>query len=183
MMGILIGGAIAIVAAALVWFLGARPVREAEPVRASIAPSTPSVSPPAPAGMSPRATPAAETKTAMEKARAEEWKTIEDLYVPEKWLPEIRKNAEAGVADAQFEMGIFYEFGLRSLERDLPKAIEWYRKAAAQGNALAQEGVEDLSRTDTAASEVEEVKLDARRQSRQQGILSHVLREMDQKAP
>lgn len=47
-----------------------------------------------------------------------------------------RPLAAAGDADAQFNLGQAYKLG-RGVPVDLPMAIEWFRKAAAQGHAQA----------------------------------------------
>ena len=118
----------------------------------------------------------------LEEAIADEWKTIQELYQPENWVPQVQKSADGGSPKAQFEMGIFYEFGVKTLGQDPRQAVEWYRKAAAQGHPLAKEGLEDLSRRNAATPELDAAKLYTRRQARLQSILSHVLSEMDEKA-
>ena len=50
---------------------------------------------------------------------------------------EWKASAEAGQAEAQFDLGVLYAQGLGVL-RDLNEAASWYRKAADQGNAEAQ---------------------------------------------
>jgi len=45
--------------------------------------------------------------------------------------------AEAGHAEAQFDLGLLYAQGL-GVRRDLSEAAIWYRKAAEQGNAQAE---------------------------------------------
>ena len=45
--------------------------------------------------------------------------------------------AEAGQAEAQFDLGVLYAQGL-GVSRDLTVAATWYRKSAEQGNAEAQ---------------------------------------------
>ena len=47
------------------------------------------------------------------------------------------KAANQGYADAQFNMGVMYEFG-KGVHQDYQKAIEWITKAAGQGYAAAQ---------------------------------------------
>ncbi|HSH49351.1 MAG TPA: DUF805 domain-containing protein, partial [Halomonas sp.] len=51
--------------------------------------------------------------------------------------PECRAAADGGYAEAQYALGIMYEFG-QAVERDDAAAVTWYRKAAAQGLATAQ---------------------------------------------
>ena len=48
-----------------------------------------------------------------------------------------KKSAEEGISDAQFTLGVMYQYGQR-VKQDYFKAFEWYQKAAEQGNALAQ---------------------------------------------
>tara|TARA_B100000965_G_scaffold62180_1_gene48019 strand:+ start:609 stop:1301 length:693 start_codon:yes stop_codon:yes gene_type:complete len=50
-----------------------------------------------------------------------------------EWLP----LAEAGNADAQFNVGLIHDGG-QGVPRDYDKAVYWYRKAAEQGLAEAQ---------------------------------------------
>ncbi|TNH89340.1 hypothetical protein CF138_04580 [Aeromonas hydrophila] len=52
-------------------------------------------------------------------------------------ITELIKNAEAGDADAQFNLGLSYRYG-KSIEQDYNKALTWYLKAAEQGHADAQ---------------------------------------------
>ena len=49
------------------------------------------------------------------------------------WLP----LAEEGYAKAQAALAWMYHTG-NGVTKDLPKAVEWYKKAAAQGHAIAQ---------------------------------------------
>lgn len=50
------------------------------------------------------------------------------------WLP----LAEAGDAAAQYSLGKLFEHGEGPVRRDLVKAVQWYRTAAAQGLPAAQ---------------------------------------------
>ena len=50
---------------------------------------------------------------------------------------EWKAAAEAGHAEAQFDLGVLYAQG-RGVRRDLTVAASWYRKSADQGNAAAQ---------------------------------------------
>lgn len=61
----------------------------------------------------------------------EEYTEDEDDYD----LP-LEERAEEDDADAQFALGIEYDYGDRS--EDLDEAIKWYTKAAEQGHVLAQ---------------------------------------------
>ena len=49
-----------------------------------------------------------------------------------------RHAAEQGDADAQFTLGFRYEYGL-GVPQDDAEAVRWYRLAAEQGNASAQD--------------------------------------------
>jgi len=53
---------------------------------------------------------------------------------------DLRKRAEAGSADAQFDLGLAYQLGLGT-KRDLAAARQWFGKAAAQNHARAQAGL------------------------------------------
>ena len=55
----------------------------------------------------------------------------------ERALREWKAAADAGQAEAQFDLGVLYAKGL-GVKRDVPAAVGWYRKAADQGNAEAQ---------------------------------------------
>lgn len=57
-----------------------------------------------------------------------------DLAEAVKWF---RKAAEKGNAEAQYGLGICYEYG-QGVEKDLAESVKWYRKAAEQGLADAQ---------------------------------------------
>ena len=50
---------------------------------------------------------------------------------------EWKAAAEAGQAEAQFDLGVLYAQG-RGVRRDLTEAANWYRKSAEQGNAEAE---------------------------------------------
>ena len=52
-------------------------------------------------------------------------------------LAELRARAEAGDAEAQFNLGVMYDT-LEGVPVDLLAAARWYRLAAAQGHAAAQ---------------------------------------------
>ena len=56
---------------------------------------------------------------------------------PEEKLSKTKRDAKAGHAGAQNNLGVMYENG-DGVPKDLAKAVEWWQKAAAQGNAIAQ---------------------------------------------
>ena len=49
----------------------------------------------------------------------------------------LKEMAEKGEVEAQFHLGLKYEFGLGVTEDDA-EAVKWYRKAAEQGDSNAQ---------------------------------------------
>jgi hypothetical protein len=49
-----------------------------------------------------------------------------------------RKAAEQNDAEAQYELGDCYNYGLVGMAKDKVEAVKWYRKAAEQDNAEAQ---------------------------------------------
>jgi hypothetical protein len=56
---------------------------------------------------------------------------------PEKAVSRYTKAAELGDAEAQFNLGVCYDFG-EGVQKDPQKAAEWYLKAAEQGHPKAQ---------------------------------------------
>ena len=54
-----------------------------------------------------------------------------------KAFQEWKAGADAGQAEAQFDLGVLYAQGL-GVQRDMTTAERWYRKAAEQGNAEAE---------------------------------------------
>lgn len=57
-----------------------------------------------------------------------------------KAIAEWRPLAQAGDPDAQFNLGQAYKLG-RGVQPDLPVALDWYRKAAAQGHLRAEDNL------------------------------------------
>ena len=61
-----------------------------------------------------------------------------DRHVPEETsLAPLRKVAEQGDAEAQYNLGLAYANGI-GVAKDLEEAVKWYRKAAEQGDVQAQ---------------------------------------------
>ena len=50
----------------------------------------------------------------------------------------LRKAAEQGNADAQYNLGVMYDEGTGGVPKDHAEALKWFRKAAEQGHAQAQ---------------------------------------------
>lgn len=57
--------------------------------------------------------------------------------IKSKAFEQNRKNAEQGLADAQYALGLCYAKG-EGVVIDMAEAVKWYRKAAEQGLAVAQ---------------------------------------------
>lgn len=57
-----------------------------------------------------------------------------------KALPLLRRAADAGSAEAQFETGLRYDLG-EGVPLDYKQAMQWYEKSAAQGHAPAQHNI------------------------------------------
>jgi len=53
----------------------------------------------------------------------------------ERALELLGSAAQAGVAHAQYDVGVYYE--KESVPADIPEALRWYEKAAAQGDVMA----------------------------------------------
>lgn len=56
---------------------------------------------------------------------------------PEPYSAELVRKAEAGDAEAQYNLGQCYENGQVGI-KDNKEAVKWYTKSAEQGNAKAQ---------------------------------------------
>lgn len=54
-----------------------------------------------------------------------------------------QKVAEQGYAYAQYNLGIMYQYG-QGVEQSNEKAVEWYRKAADQGDPDAKKKLSEL---------------------------------------
>jgi TPR repeat protein len=65
----------------------------------------------------------------------------QDIILMSGWNRELveslRKPAEQGDLEAQFNLGLLYANGI-DVPKDLAQAAEWYRRAAEQGDARAQ---------------------------------------------
>lgn len=73
------------------------------------------------------------------QALADDLRTGYAHFWRQEWTmarPLLERPAEAGCADAQCAMGNFFHLALGT-EVDGPRAVEWYRRAAAQSHALA----------------------------------------------
>ncbi len=70
------------------------------------------------------------------KAGVDAWQQGDYARAIGEWRP----LAQAGDADAQFNMGQAYKLG-RGVQADMSTAMDWYRKAAAQGHARAEDNL------------------------------------------
>ena len=70
------------------------------------------------------------------KAGVDAWQQGDYARAIAEWRP----LAQAGDPDAQFNMGQAYKLG-RGLQSDFPVALDWYRKAAAQGHLRAEDNL------------------------------------------
>lgn len=75
--------------------------------------------------------------------------TVKELS-PEEKFAETKRKAEAGDAEAQFELGEIYDENNHFVDLDMPtipkdaaKAVEWYQKSAMQGNNTAMRSLGD----------------------------------------
>ena len=59
------------------------------------------------------------------------------LAVADDSLDALRKTADQGDADAQYNLGTMYNSG-KGVTKDSIEANKWFRKAAQHGNAKAQ---------------------------------------------
>ncbi len=55
----------------------------------------------------------------------------------EESIESLKKKAQAGNAEAQFNLGLMYSTGIGVPENDV-EAVKWYRRAAEQGHAESQ---------------------------------------------
>ena len=58
-----------------------------------------------------------------------------------KLLADLRAKAENGDAQSQYELAVAFDFGKLGVTKDYAEAIKWFRKAAEQNNAAAQENL------------------------------------------
>lgn len=70
------------------------------------------------------------------KAGVDAWQQGDYARAVAQWQP----LAQAGDADAQFNMGQAYKLG-RGVQADMSTAVDWYRKAAAQGHTRAEDNL------------------------------------------
>ena len=83
----------------------------------------------------------------------------------DRWLPrplaELRKAADNGDSAAQLVLGNSYDFGVNGLSKSPKLSAEWYTKAAAQGNANAQNNLGSMCGrgVGVARNEVEALRL------------------------
>lgn len=79
-------------------------------------------------------------------------------------LATLRAAAEQGQAEAQYELGILYEFGYNFTDH-LVSAYVWYSRAADQGNAAAAQR-RDLLKGQLSPSDLEKAQAQLRAPAR-----------------
>lgn len=77
------------------------------------------------------------------QVRAREWLPLREnasttTLTADADIASLRKQADAGNAEAQFTLGVLHDLGPRGLLQDYELATFWYRKSADQGHARAQ---------------------------------------------
>ena len=60
-------------------------------------------------------------------------------------IEELKKRAAAGDAEAQFNLGANYWYGL-GVEQNYEEAVKWWRLAAEKGNEDAKEALEKFAK-------------------------------------
>ena len=63
-------------------------------------------------------------------------------------IQEIRKSAEQGNAQAQYNLGVCYAKG-NGVTKDYAEAVKWFRKAAVQGHQNAKKVLQRLGLGET----------------------------------
>jgi TPR repeat protein len=58
-----------------------------------------------------------------------------------KVFADLRAKAESGDAQSQYELGVAFDFGKFGLEKDYAQSVKWFRLAAEQSNAAAQDNL------------------------------------------
>ena len=90
--------------------------------------------------------PVSETQLqASDETRFQEAQEWYDQGLTEMYLPVFQELANKGYAAAQYNLGYCYEKGM-GVSKDEEKAVEWYTKAANQGDADAQKAIERLKK-------------------------------------
>ena len=56
-------------------------------------------------------------------------------------IADLRMKAENGDVRSQYELGVAFDFGKLGLEKNYTEAVKWFRKAAEQNNAAAQDNL------------------------------------------
>ena len=56
-------------------------------------------------------------------------------------IADLRAKAESGDAQSQYELGVAFDFGRLGVGKDYAEAVKWFREAAEQNNAAAQDNL------------------------------------------
>jgi len=98
----------------------------------------------------------ATARTWLEKAAVQGYESavhllnlIESLgyQLEEGWyhrLPGLHRLAADGDIEAQYQLAQRYEHGADGLKKDMPTALNWHRRAAAGGHAMAKKALDDI---------------------------------------
>ena len=84
-------------------------------------------------------------------------------------LAETQQKADQGDADAQYRLGIAYDFG-QGVPQDDSEAVTWYRQAADQGHAAAQYNLALMYRNGEGVPEDDTEAVARYRQAADQGL-------------
>jgi hypothetical protein len=84
-----------------------------------------------------RISPEASQRSLVKAASTVSGQRSADQRAQAKSLPDLRKLADRGDADAQWQMGVRYHNG-EDVPRDDVQAMQWFQRAADQGHVMAQ---------------------------------------------
>ncbi|MFC1833195.1 tetratricopeptide repeat protein [Thermodesulfobacteriota bacterium] len=100
-------------------------------------------------------------------------------------LKKLRRRAEEGDAEAQFRLGLKYEYGL-DVVKDPEQALKWYQKSAENGSKVAQQAIARLTVKDSGqqsgTEHVEDEKSETRAEQSETTELKRLAQEGDPQA-
>ena len=80
---------------------------------------------------------------AEDEAKFFEWSEKASEQINKESFERYKKAAEQGDVEAQYNLGLMYEFG-DGVEEDFDQAVKWFEKAAERGHEGAQDALEQL---------------------------------------